>query len=154
MAADMPGTPFATCIYAVLDPAEGECVFARAGHLPPVITAPGEDTMVIDLPVGLPLGLGSASFEAATVKLSAGATIALYTDGLVESRSRSFDCGVGALCAALERSAGPAGRGLRDDHPGASTRQRGRRHPGACPRAGSQIRNVVFPGRLASDTRP
>ncbi len=109
MAADMPGTPFATCIYAVLDPAEGECVFARAGHLPPVITAPGEDTMVIDLPVGLPLGLGSASFEAATVKLSAGATIALYTDGLVESRSRSFDCGVGALCAALERSAGPLG---------------------------------------------
>ncbi len=55
--------------------------------------------MVIDLPVGLPLGLGSASFEAATVKLSAGATIALYTDGLVESRSRSL----GEVCETITR---------------------------------------------------
>ncbi len=109
MAADMPGPPFATCIYAVLDPADGGCVLTRAGHLPPVIAVPGAATMIVDLPAGLPLGLGSASFEAATVKLAPGATIALYTDGLVESRSRSFDRGVGALCAALERSAGPLG---------------------------------------------
>ncbi len=107
MAADMAGTPFATCIYAILDPADGACVVARAGHLPPVVAAPCGTPKVLDLPVGLPLGLGSASFEASHLTIPPGATIALYTDGLVESRTQSFDHGVSALCAALARSAGP-----------------------------------------------
>ena len=95
--------PFATCIYAVIDPSAGSCVVAQAGHLPPVLVLPGGDTRVLDLPPGLPLGLGAEAFEATPVSLPPGATLALYTDGLVESRHQA--AGRRAGRAARARSA-------------------------------------------------
>jgi serine phosphatase RsbU (regulator of sigma subunit) len=59
---------------------------------------------VLDLPSGLPLGLGaeaSAAFQTTQVNLPPGATLALYTDGLVESRTRPLDHGMAALRDAL-----------------------------------------------------
>jgi serine phosphatase RsbU (regulator of sigma subunit) len=76
-------------------------VIALAGHHPPVLVLPGGATRVLDLPPGLPLGLGGESFEATQVTLPAGATLALYTDGLVESRVRPLDHGMAALRDAL-----------------------------------------------------
>ena len=93
--------PFATCIYTVVDPAAGVTVTARAGHLPPVLVLPGGDTRVLDLPAGLPLGLAAEAFETTRAPLPPGATLALYTDGLVESRSLPMDEGMAALRAAL-----------------------------------------------------
>jgi GAF domain-containing protein len=93
--------PFATCIYAVIDPAGSSCLIAQAGHLPPVLALPGGPTRMLDLPTGLPLGLGAASFEATLVSLPPGTTLALYTDGLVESRTRPLDDGLAALREAL-----------------------------------------------------
>jgi serine phosphatase RsbU (regulator of sigma subunit) len=93
--------PFATCIYTVIDPAGSSCVAAQAGHLPPVIVLPSGATEVLDLPPGLPLGLGAETFEATTISLPPGATLALYTDGLVESRTRPIDDGLAALREAL-----------------------------------------------------
>ena len=93
--------PFATCIYAVIDPSAGTCDIARAGHLPPVLVLPGGATQVLDLPTGLPLGLGTGSFRAARFSVPRGATLALYTDGLVESRARPIDDGLAALRHAL-----------------------------------------------------
>jgi serine phosphatase RsbU (regulator of sigma subunit) len=101
MAAGMTGAPFATCIYTVIDPARSSLVAAQAGHLPPVLVLPGGATRTLDLPPGLPLGLGAESFQATEVGLPSGATLALYTDGLVESRSRTLDDGLAALRAAL-----------------------------------------------------
>lgn len=101
MAASLVTAPFATCIYAVIDPAAGSCVVVRAGHLPPVLSLPGGTTQVLELPSGLPLGLGAESFEARRFALPAGATLALYTDGLVESRTRPVDHGMAALREAL-----------------------------------------------------
>ena len=101
MAAGMATAPFATCIATVIDPAGSSCVAAQAGHLPPVLVLPGGATRVLDLPPGLPLGLGAESFEATQISLPPGATIALYTDGLVESRTRSLDDGLAALQDAL-----------------------------------------------------
>jgi serine phosphatase RsbU (regulator of sigma subunit) len=66
-----------------------------------VLVLPGGATRVLDLPPGLPLGLGAESFEATQISLPPGATIALYTDGLVESRTRSLDDGLAALQDAL-----------------------------------------------------
>jgi GAF domain-containing protein len=100
MAAGM-AAPFATCIYTVIDPAGSTCVAAQAGHLPPVIVLPDGSTQVLDLPPGLPLGLGTGSFEVTPTSLPRGATVALYTDGLVESRRRTFDDGLAALRDAL-----------------------------------------------------
>jgi GAF domain-containing protein len=101
MAAGMAASPFATCIYTVIDPAASSCVAAQAGHLPPVLVSPGGETRVLDLPPGLPLGLGAESFQATQVSLPPGTTLALYTDGLVESRIRSLDDGLAALREAL-----------------------------------------------------
>ena len=97
MATSMPAAPFATCIAAIIDPATSSCVFATAGHLPPMLTTANGDTRVLDLPLGLPIGLGGGTYESATVTLPPGATLALYTDGLVESRTRPLDDGIVAL---------------------------------------------------------
>jgi Stage II sporulation protein E (SpoIIE)/GAF domain len=102
MAAGMAAAPFATCLYTVIDPAAGSCVVARAGHPPPVLVVPGGTTRALDLPAGLPLGLRAGTFEARRIGLPPGATLALYTDGLVESRSRPIDRGLAALQQALD----------------------------------------------------
>ena len=103
--------PFATCIYAVIDPAASSCLIAQAGHLPPALVLPTGVGRMLDLPPGLPLGLKAGSFESTLVSLPPGATLALYTDGLVESRARSLDEGLAALrnllCAALADPAAP-----------------------------------------------
>jgi hypothetical protein len=103
--------PFATCIYAVIDPAASSCLIAQAGHLPPALVLPSGVGRMLDLPPGLPLGLEAGTFESTLVSLPPGATLALFTDGLVESRARSLDDGLAALrdllCAALADSAAP-----------------------------------------------
>jgi serine phosphatase RsbU (regulator of sigma subunit) len=103
MAAAMPAAAFATCIYTVIDTSGSPCVIATAGHPPPVLALAGGATMVPALPPGLPLGLGAGtgSFEVTEVSLPPGATLALYTDGLAESRTRPLDDGIAALRDAL-----------------------------------------------------
>ncbi len=97
MAAGMPGTPYATCICAVIDPPARACLIAKAGHPPPVLALPGGATEVLDLPDGLPLGLAAGPFGVTRVELPPGAVLALYTDGLAESRTRALDDGLAAL---------------------------------------------------------
>jgi Stage II sporulation protein E (SpoIIE) len=99
----------ATCVYAVIDPASQSCTLSAAGHLPPVLAMPDGTTRVPDLPAGQSLGLGSAIYGQARIKFPPGAIIALYTDGLVETRTRSFDQGILAL-----RSVLPCGPGQLD----------------------------------------
>lgn len=113
MATGMDPVPFATCISTVIDPAASSCLIAQAGHLPPVLILADGSTRVLDLPPGLPLGLAAESFEATQISLPPGATFALYTDGLVESRTRSLDDGLtalqGALSSALAQPGGTLG---------------------------------------------
>jgi hypothetical protein len=92
----------ATCVYAVIDPAGQSCTLSAAGHLHPVLAMPDGATWVPDLPAGQSLGLGSAVYGQARIKLPPGAVIALYTDGLVETRTRSFEQGINALRAVLD----------------------------------------------------
>jgi serine phosphatase RsbU (regulator of sigma subunit) len=100
-AAALPGGTCATCVYAVVDPAEGSCTMSLAGHLSPVLALPDGRTHLPALPAGLPVGLGLGQFGQARIKLPPGAVLALYTDGLVESRTRSFTKGVLALRSAI-----------------------------------------------------
>jgi GAF domain-containing protein len=97
MAAAMPAAPYATCMCAVIDPPGNSCVVATAGHPPPVLVLPGGTTQVLDLPAGLPLGLAGGPPQDSQAHLPPGATLALYTDGLVESRSRPLGDGLAAL---------------------------------------------------------
>ncbi|MFD4565852.1 SpoIIE family protein phosphatase [Streptomyces sp. NPDC058251] len=94
----------ATCLYAVYDPVSRRCSLARAGHPPPVVLRPDGRPQQIDLPAGPPLGLGGLPFESVEVELPEGTVLALYTDGLIESRERDADTSHQLLCRALEQS--------------------------------------------------
>jgi serine phosphatase RsbU (regulator of sigma subunit)/PAS domain-containing protein len=91
----------ATCLYAVYDPVSGRCSLARAGHPPPAVAGPDGTASVLDLPAGPPLGLGGLPFEAVETVLPEGSLLALYTDGLVETRQRAMDTGLETLRLAL-----------------------------------------------------
>ncbi|MFJ6101415.1 SpoIIE family protein phosphatase [Streptomyces sp. NPDC092359] len=91
----------ATCVYAVYDPVTRRCTFANAGHLPPVLVEPGKAAALLDVPPGMPLGVGGEPFEEVEVELPEGALLALYTDGLVESRDHPLDEGLSAFQRAL-----------------------------------------------------
>jgi hypothetical protein len=96
----------ATCAYAIIDAESHACTLAGAGHLPPILALPDGTTRVPELPPGQSLGIGTASYGQARIKLPPGAILALYTDGLVESRTRSFDQGILALRSVLAREHG------------------------------------------------
>ncbi|MGW2629656.1 SpoIIE family protein phosphatase [Streptomyces chattanoogensis] len=112
--ADLSEVYLATCVYAVYDPVTRRCTFANAGHLPPVLVEEGEDALMLDVPPGMPLGVGGEPFEEIEVDLPDGALLALYTDGLVESRDHPLEEGLQAFRTALS----DAGRPLEDvcDH--------------------------------------
>ena len=103
-----------TCVYAVIDPVGHSCTLAAAGHLPAVLALPDGTTRALDLPAGPALGLGPGingegrvKYGEVRVKLPPGTVIALYTDGLVETRTRSFEDGILAMRTELARSRGP-----------------------------------------------
>ncbi|MEV7427218.1 MULTISPECIES: SpoIIE family protein phosphatase [unclassified Streptomyces] len=105
--ADLSEVYLATCVYAVYDPVTRRCTFANAGHLPPAVVEPGEEALMLDVPPGMPLGVGGEPFEQVEVDLAEGALLALYTDGLVESRDQPLDEGLTALRAALANQGRP-----------------------------------------------
>jgi len=97
----------ATCLVARLEPdddgAGTTLRWSNAGHLPPaVLTADGTVTLLDDGPVDLLLGVApdTARTDRAVV-LEPGATVLLYTDGLVERRDQVFDEGIEQLQRAL-----------------------------------------------------
>lgn len=81
---------------------EGEVRLLRwsnAGHPPPMTVSAGGAVTVLDGPdPDLLLGIDPQTARAeSTVTLDSGATILLYTDGLVERRGPSLDEGIGLL---------------------------------------------------------
>jgi anti-sigma regulatory factor (Ser/Thr protein kinase) len=105
--ADLSEVYLATCIYVVYDAVTRRCVIANAGHLPPVVVEPGETPLLLEVSRGVPLGVGGEPFEETEVELAEGALLALYTDGLIESRSLSIDEGLDAFRASLAESDRP-----------------------------------------------
>ncbi|MEV7029084.1 SpoIIE family protein phosphatase [Streptomyces sp. NPDC093272] len=97
----------ATCVYAVHDPLLRQFRIANAGHLPPVRVRPGRPPELLDLPTGVPLGVGGIPFSTTTVDFEPGDELVLYTDGLVETRSHSLDERLDALLALLDGPAHP-----------------------------------------------
>ncbi|MFJ8510106.1 SpoIIE family protein phosphatase [Streptomyces avermitilis] len=95
----------ATCMYAVYDPVSRQCSLATAGHPLPAVLAPDGTVRVVSGDIGPPLGIGGLPFEATDLELDVGTVLALYTDGLVETRDRDFDSGLAQLCHTLARPA-------------------------------------------------
>jgi anti-sigma regulatory factor (Ser/Thr protein kinase) len=82
----------ATLLYMVLEPDGREVTFANAGHLPALLVEPDRPPRLVEGARGVPLGvLPYASFEEASTTVAPGATLVLYTDGLVEVRGISLE---------------------------------------------------------------
>jgi Stage II sporulation protein E (SpoIIE) len=78
---------FATFLYLVYDPRANELRFANAGHLPPLLLAPGEEPRFLSESLSTPLGLdANASFVEAAVPFPPDSAVLIYTDGLIERR--------------------------------------------------------------------
>ncbi|MFF3767790.1 SpoIIE family protein phosphatase [Streptomyces sp. NPDC001922] len=103
----------ATCLYAVYDPVAHRIMVANAGHPPPVLLHLGGRAEVLRVPPGAPIGVGGVDFEAVELDAPAGATLLLYTDGLVESRLRDVWTGIEQLREKLTATARLTG----PDHP-------------------------------------
>ncbi|MCX4764707.1 SpoIIE family protein phosphatase [Streptomyces sp. NBC_01275] len=103
----------ATCLYAVYDPVSHRITIANAGHPPPILLHLGGRAEVLRVPPGAPIGVGGVDFEAVELDAPAGATLLLYTDGLVESRLRDVATGIEQLREKLAATAQLTG----PDHP-------------------------------------
>ncbi|WP_405852283.1 SpoIIE family protein phosphatase [Streptomyces sp. NBC_00090] len=92
----------ATCLCVVYDSVSGEVTVATAGHLPPAVVRPDGSVEYLASPVSPPLGLGAGMpVETARTTLPEGSRLVLYTDGLLEDRSRDLDASLDAFREAL-----------------------------------------------------
>lgn len=91
------GIELATCLHIVYDPKTGRARIASAGHPPPLLLRPDGTVETIDEVLGVPLGVGGFPFRTTEIELPAHATLALYTDGLIEARGRDIEAGLEAL---------------------------------------------------------
>ncbi len=77
---------FVTAFIAFYNPRTRRLTYASAGHPPPFLLR-ASDICPLDAASGLPLGIeSSAEFDQATLDLSPGQTLLLYTDGITEAR--------------------------------------------------------------------
>jgi serine phosphatase RsbU (regulator of sigma subunit)/integral membrane sensor domain MASE1/anti-sigma regulatory factor (Ser/Thr protein kinase) len=98
-----------TLAVALVDPMSGSVQVACAGHPPPLLLAAGQTSAAyVWEGRGLPLGAGPAArYQQVTRALEPGATIVLFTDGLVERRDRPIDDGLTRLAAAVGEGGQP-----------------------------------------------
>ena len=82
LVSDLGENFYATCLYAVYDPAPATCTFACAGHPPPAIVRPGQPVGFPDYSPDPPLGAARPPFETREVSLPEGSLLVLYTDGM------------------------------------------------------------------------
>jgi serine phosphatase RsbU (regulator of sigma subunit)/anti-sigma regulatory factor (Ser/Thr protein kinase) len=88
---------FATCVYAIFDAVAGTCEVASAGHLPPLLVRPDGTNELLDVLPAPPLGVGTGLIQSRELEISDGSLLVLYTDGLVEKRTRDIDEGIRRL---------------------------------------------------------
>ena len=121
----------ATVLYGLYTPGTGEFTVSSAGHLPPVLAAPGRAGGMLPVRPDPPIGVADdPQRRSATAVIPPGALLCCFTDGLVERRDQ------------IDR---PGHRPARRD-PGRAARRRPRRHERAAGR-GRVRRGDARPGR-------
>ena len=100
-----PNASMSTVIYGELDAETGEFRFCAAGHPPPLLEIGGK-VQILEGGRSPLLAAGARGARAqASAQLPVGATLALYTDGLVERRGELIDRGIQRLSRALAATA-------------------------------------------------
>ncbi|MGW5258725.1 SpoIIE family protein phosphatase [Streptomyces sp. NPDC004012] len=115
----------ATCQYAVYDPTSGRLTIATAGHPGPAVVRPDGTVGFPQLPVSPPLGIGAGlPVETAELTVPEDSRLVLYTDGLIEDRTRDLDAGLEALrdsltgpCRTPEATCAAVMEAMRPDRP-------------------------------------
>jgi anti-sigma regulatory factor (Ser/Thr protein kinase) len=88
----------ATLIYVVVDPVAGQLHWVNAGHPPPLLLSDGQPPQYLEGGSSVPLGvLPFPEFQEVSVPIEQGATVVLYTDGLVERPGEHIDSGLERL---------------------------------------------------------
>jgi PAS domain S-box-containing protein len=97
----------ATALVLVVEPATGRLTYANAGHPPPVVLGAEGVARYLRESLSVPLGaLDVPGYSDGTAALEPGATLVLYTDGLVEQRDELLDRGIARLERALVETGG------------------------------------------------
>ncbi|MBA3748043.1 MAG: SpoIIE family protein phosphatase [Solirubrobacterales bacterium] len=95
----------ATLVYAQLGVGSRRLRYAVAGHPPPLFVTPGKDPCLVWDGRSLPLDaylVSARGRDEGFRELAPGSAVLLYTDGLVETRSRSLDEGMDRLKAEVD----------------------------------------------------
>ncbi|MFL6105657.1 MAG: PP2C family protein-serine/threonine phosphatase [Marmoricola sp.] len=85
-----------TALVGVGNARTGEITLASAGHPTPLLITAGAREFV-QVPAGLPLGAGAATYRSTRFTMTPGATLFGFTDGLVERRGEDIDVGMQRL---------------------------------------------------------
>ena len=92
----------ATVLYGLYTPGTGDFTVSSAGHLPPVLAAPGGQAGLLPLRPDPPIGTADdLQRRSASFFIPPGALLCCYTDGLVERRGQVLDQGMDTLAATL-----------------------------------------------------
>jgi PAS domain S-box-containing protein len=87
-----------TVVMAILEPGTGILRFTNAGHPPPLLVGADGSAGYLDEPPSPPMGvLATPRYKQHTRRLEPGATLVLYTDGLVEESTEVLDVGLERL---------------------------------------------------------
>ncbi|MFI1765908.1 SpoIIE family protein phosphatase [Streptomyces sp. NPDC020800] len=95
---------FATCFYGIYDPVSRRLSYASAGQPPPAVAHPDGTVAFLPMAPDPPLGVAAPPFETLETLLPADSLLALYSDGLVESKDRDVTAGMNRLAELLLQS--------------------------------------------------
>ncbi|MCD2195511.1 SpoIIE family protein phosphatase [Actinomycetospora endophytica] len=104
LVARVPGARASTAVCLVVDTVTGDVRWSRAGHLPALLVPTDGEPRLLTDPAGHGPLLGLAHTRSdprteGTTTITPGASLVLYTDGLVERRRESLDEGLDRLVA-------------------------------------------------------
>jgi len=92
---ELDESQMATLLYVIVDPAEGRVRWVNAGHVPPLLVVGGRRPHFLEGGRSVPLGvLPFPTFQENAVEVQPGATVVLYTDGLIERPGAHIDDGL------------------------------------------------------------
>ena len=99
------GAESATAVTTFIDFDHHTITYSSAGHLPPLLVHPDGRVEFLDRATDPPLDARPDPFPRpqASTTYTEGATLVLYTDGLVERRHEDIDTGLGRLADSLSR---------------------------------------------------
>ena len=103
------GELMATALYLLLDRDTGHVWYASAGHPPALVVSRDSEPRYLEGGRSVPLGTTDIAYHEAETQIERGATVVLYTDGLVERRDTSLDDRLAQLATVASVAGGELG---------------------------------------------